>query len=190
MMSPVSQDDLERAFLFGLNSVRHPWRNASFLPSSKTAAQAILTGLDFSSIDTIVELGPGIGVVTAELLKKCNPGTKLLLIEIDAAYISVLKRRFGDRVELSRESAHLFDSILTRHNMRQVDLIVSGLPFLPRREMPIYLDAMKRQVDRGAIFRMFTRVPPVMKRVYRGLHLKKIAFTFRNIPPMWVYGIN
>ena len=47
--------------LFLLNFLKNPLRNASVIPSSKEASRAILTGLDWDKIHTVVELGPGNG---------------------------------------------------------------------------------------------------------------------------------
>jgi phospholipid N-methyltransferase len=184
------RDSFQSVLLSAANFLKNPLRNAALLPSSKSASAAIVAGLDFSSIDEVVELGPGTGVVTAEILKRCRSTTRLMLIEIEKSYVPVLRKRFRDRVIVDSGSAHRLDAILAMHGMEKPDLIVSALPFLPKEDRAEFIESIKRQTAEGAIFRMFTRVPPLMRRIYRDLPMRKIALVPRNLPPMWVYGIN
>src|SRR5262249_49742064 len=48
-------------------------RIASFAPSSVFMARKILSGIDWTSTKTIVELGAGPGPITAELIKVARP---------------------------------------------------------------------------------------------------------------------
>ncbi len=150
----------------------------------------MLQGLDFTKIRTIVELGPGTGTFTQEILKQCLPGTRLILVEIEKSYLDLLHKRFGDRVTIVNKSAHLLDQILREQNIEKVDLIVSGLPFLPKAIRRPFYDSLKRQTGDGTIFRFFTYMPSIMKKVYEDLPVKRLSFVIRNFPPLWVYGIN
>jgi len=176
---------------FVANFLQHPLQNASLVPSSSSASKAMLDGIDFSAISTIVELGPGTGVFTKEILKHCRPDTKILLVELEESYITMLRAEFGERVVISNQSAHLLDAILAQHGIDKVDLIVSGLPFsLPTDITEKLFASIGRYTERGAIFRFFTYNPPLMKRVYKSLPIKQVSFVLKNIPPMWVYGIH
>ena len=176
--------------LFALNFIRNPLRNASIVPSSGAASRAMLEDIDFSSINTIVELGPGTGVFTAEIVKRSKPDAKILLIEIEPSYVRSLQKKFGNRIIVEHASAHLLDSVLKKHGIEQLDLIVSGLPFLAGAVGQGLLDSIKKHTGGKTIFRFFTYVPPIMKRIYKDLPIRKISFVSKNIPPMWIYGIN
>ncbi len=176
---------------FAWNFLCHPVRNASLIPSSTFASKAMLHGIDFSSVQTVVELGPGTGVFTEEILKRCKPSTKVLLIELERDYVTLLQRKFGNRVVVENASAHLLDSILAKHGITKVDLIISGLPFsLPHEVKEQLFASLCAHTKRGTQYRFFTYNPPLMKRVYAGLPIHKISFVSRNLPPLWVYGIN
>lgn len=176
--------------LFFKNFIKNPTRNASVIPSSKAATKAILKGIDFDKVDVIVELGPGSGVFTKEIIAQANPSTKIVVIELEESYLSVLERKFGDRILLENTSAHLLRDVLDKHGLEKVDLIVSGLPFLKGE--------IKEKVDRtimdfteeGTIYRFFTYMPPIMKRVYKSMPIEKKNMEPWNMPPFWVYGIN
>jgi phospholipid N-methyltransferase len=45
--------------LFFKKFIRQPKINASIMPSSPMLAQAMIDGIDFSRIKTIIEFGPG-----------------------------------------------------------------------------------------------------------------------------------
>lgn len=179
----------ERA-LFLFNFIKNPLRNASIIPSSKEASGAMMMGIDWDKINTIVELGPGNGTFTREILTRCKPTTKIVLVELEHSYVDLLRIKFGNRVKVVHESAHLFEDILVQLNLPNADLIVSGLPFLARHVNQLIFTSIQHQTDKGAIFRFFTYMPPAMKLVYKGINLRKVAFVWKNIPPMWVYGIN
>lgn len=176
---------------FAINFLRRPAQNASLVPSSSRASRAMLHGIDFSAISAVVELGPGTGVFTREIIQRCRPNTKVLLIEIEDSYIEPLQKEFGERVIIERASAEQLNSLLQKHRIGKLGLIVSGLPFSLSEDTREKLFAsIETHTNSGAIFRFFTYNPPMMKRAYRRLPIKKISFVFRNFPPLWVYGIN
>lgn len=183
------RDDKD-ALLFAKNFFRNPLRNASIMPSSSFASVAMLKNLDFSSIHTILELGPGTGVFTKEIIKRSAPFTKIILIELEETYVKRLRRKFGAKVIVENANANLLEDILKKHNVSKLDLLISGLPFLEEAVNDHLLASIKKQTDNGTIFRFFTYLPPVMKRVYKNLPIRKIAFVLRNVPPLWIYGIN
>ena len=50
--------------------IRQPKVNASIIPSSKRAAQGMVSGLDLNAMKYVVELGPGTGVMTDMLAEQ------------------------------------------------------------------------------------------------------------------------
>lgn len=69
--------------------------------------------------DTVLEIGPGLGNLTEELLKT---GAKVVAVEQDPAFCKFLARRFGDRVELIQADA--VKAFLPKFNK-----VVSNLPY-------------------------------------------------------------
>src|SRR6266550_1237009 len=68
----------------------------SILPSSRGLARA-LSGPFRRRRGTarVLEVGPGTGAVTAEILRCMRPGDHLDIVEINAHFVDVLRRRFA-----------------------------------------------------------------------------------------------
>ena len=145
---------------FALRYLLHPFRNASITPSSVSAAKAMLADIDFSQVEVIVELGPGTGVFTAEILRQCKPETKVILIELEEAYVKSLREKFGSRVVVEQASAHLLETIVEKHTDKKVGLIISGLPvrLLPAVKEALFA-AIKKYSEAGAYYRFFSYLP-------------------------------
>jgi len=179
----------ERAF-FLLHFLKNPLRNASVIPSSKKAAHAMMTGVDWSGVRTVVELGPGTGTFTRQVLAHCRPDTHVVLIELEEKYVSWLSDKFGNRVDVVHGSAVNMNRILAERGIGNADLILSSLPFLSDDiSTPLHRDILSH-TNRGAHFRFFTYMPSVMKKYYRDMPIRQIAFVSWNMPPMWIFGIN
>src|SRR3989338_7872725 len=103
---------------FALNFLRHPIRNASVITSSSFASKAMLRGIDFGNISVVVELGPGTGVFTEEILKRCTLDTKVILIEVETSYIQPLREKFGRKVVVEQASADEFSTIVAKYTDR------------------------------------------------------------------------
>lgn len=177
-------------FLFLTNFLKNPLRNASVIPSSRHASAAIVSGINWDAIQTVVELGPGNGTFTREILSRCKPGTKVILIELEESYVTLLKDKFGAKVNAFHDSAQRMNEILGEKGINHADLIVSSLPFLEKKISREIFTAILEQTSKGAMFRFFTYMPPVMKWFYKGMPLHRVIFVWKNIPPMWIYGIN
>jgi phospholipid N-methyltransferase len=150
----------------------------------------MLEGIDFSSLRTIVELGPGTGLYTTEIVRRARDDAKIILVEIDTDYVTLLKRKFGNRVIIENTGAEHLDDILRRHNIMQPDLIVSALPFLPSKSRQALFETLRKYTEGGTIFRFEMILRPWGDIVYRPLPVKKKSYVWRNVPPMWIYGIN
>jgi phospholipid N-methyltransferase len=113
-------------------SRRHFRNTGSLLPSSRFLAKALVTELrKFRGPARILEVGPGTGSVTAEILRLLRPGDRLDAVEINPQFIDVLSQRF-DREWLfwsCRDQVRLIQSAVEDLPGRGVyDVIISGLP--------------------------------------------------------------
>jgi len=101
---------------------------ASMFPSSRYLANALTRPIDFRRARTVVELGPGTGAVTNEILKRLRPDAKLFAIDINPIFIDHLSATCQDpRLVPLHGSATDLLSLLTPHDVGPVDAVVSSL---------------------------------------------------------------
>ena len=110
---------------------KHPTRIGAILPSSRFLAKGMIKGIDLKLCETIVEYGPGTGIFTKELIYKKGENTRLLLIEQNREFYQILCDKYGHvpNVTIVNGSAEHIVDYLAQYQMRDADLIISGLPF-------------------------------------------------------------
>lgn len=80
--------------------------------------------IDFKTAKFLVELGPGTGVFTTEILKRALPDAKIFVIELNDNFYNLLTEKIKDsRVVLLNKSADQLDVILKEHGVDHVDAI-------------------------------------------------------------------
>jgi phospholipid N-methyltransferase len=165
---------------------------ASFAPSSRFMARKIIDGIDWDSAKTIIELGAGTGPITAELVKKVRPETKVIVIELDPSLCGRLQDRFRDvpNVEVIQGDASKFGDLLAERGIPHVDHVLSGLPLpsFPRELRAAILATAARTIAPGGTFRQLTVMPLVYYKMYRQ-YFEDVRFRFVpfNLPPGGVY---
>jgi len=116
--------------LFARNFFRHPLMLGSIVPSSRFLIRELLHPVDWSRARVIVEYGPGVGDITAEVLRRMRPDALLIAIEMNPDFVSYLRGALTDtRLRVIEGSAEWVDEILSRFGRQQADYIISGIPF-------------------------------------------------------------
>jgi phospholipid N-methyltransferase len=165
---------------------------ASVAPSSRYLVREMLRGIDFSRTRTLVELGAGLGPITAEIVRRAaGTSCRLLIVEFDLDFCKKLRERFtGTPAEIIQGDATDLDRMLEERGIERAEQVVSGLPvpsFSPPMQDRLFT-ALGRRLDRAGEFRQLTVMPWVFKRFYQNrfdsVRFKLVA---RNIPPGGVY---
>src|SRR5438270_734860 len=74
---------------------QHMGATGSLLPSTRFLAKALVSELRRPrGPSRILEVGPGTGSVTREILRHLLPGDRLDAVEVNARFIHLLERRF------------------------------------------------------------------------------------------------
>jgi len=162
---------------------------ASFAPSSRFMARSMLAGINFETARCVVELGAGTGPITAELVRRARPHTRLLVVELDPDMCGRLKHRFPQLDVVQGDACHL-DRLLADRGITQVDHVCSELP-LPSFPAPLrdaILATTARVLAPHGSFRQLTVMPLVYRKMYRG-YFEDVRFDFvaLNLPPGGVY---
>ena len=80
--------------LFARNFFRHPRMLGSIIPSSRFLIRQLLQPVDWSAARVIVEYGPGVGSITAEILERMRPDAMLIAIETNSDFVKFLRSTF------------------------------------------------------------------------------------------------
>ena len=179
---------MRRSLAFLWAFLRNPARNGSVVPSSRFLAAKMLEGIDFTRVRSVVELGPGEGVFTREILRRAAPGTKVVAIELNPDFARALGRSLGARAAVENVSAEDLEAVCARHGLGAPDLIVCGLAFasMPAAPGRAILAAVDRCRRAGSVFRMFTYVPGRVRRLFPERRFQSLGKVWRNVPPATV----
>ena len=74
---------------------RAPRSVGALLPSSRGLSAAMVAEIDFGSLATIVEFGPGTGIMTADVADRLRQGQRYLGIEYNKVFYERLNKRFS-----------------------------------------------------------------------------------------------
>lgn len=111
--------------------IKHPKTIGAISPSSKKLAYKMIQPICFENAQCIVELGPGTGSFTRELVKRKNPETLLVLIEHNTAFCEKLRQKFANEtnVVVIHGSAENLVKYMAEFQVEKIDYVISGLPF-------------------------------------------------------------
>ena len=169
--------------------LRHGTSIASFAPSSRYLARMILKGIDWETVECVVELGAGTGPITVEILRRAKPHTRVIVVEIDPDFCRRLRQRFPTADIVEGDAAKL-DELLAARGITKVNHVVSGLPLpsFPAELRRSILASSARCLHGGGTFRQLTNMPLVYWRLYK-TYFGDVKFRLvpLNLPPAGVY---
>lgn len=185
-MRPQPDDRL--AFFQGF--LRKPMQVGSIIPSSRFLERRIARAAGIGRARLVIELGPGTGGTTRALLRQMRPDAKLLAIEIDPDFVSVLRRLNHDpRLIVHEGSATDVRQILAKHELGAPDVILSGIPFSTMTR-PLGRDIIRsvhESLEPGGVFVAYQvrdRVKILGSEVFGRAQTDMVLL---NVPPMRVY---
>jgi len=159
--------------LFARNFFRHPRMLGSIVPSSRFLIKQLLEPIDWAQARVIVEYGPGVGSITAEVLRRMRPDAILIAIETNPEFVYFLRSSTQDeRLHVVEASAESVVEILRQHGHEKASYIISGIPFstipAPVRER-ILRKTCSVLEPRGSflVYQFSTRVLQDLRRIFR-----------------------
>ena len=175
--------------------VASPRLTGAVAPSGRALARAMATAVGSPAHGLVVELGPGTGPVTGALIEAGLPPERLVLVEYDAAFCRLLKRRFA-HASVVQGDAYDLPHTLAPLAGQPVAAVVSSLPLLnqpPPRRVKLIADAFALMGPSGS-FVQFTYglKSPIPREAssnrYSAVRSKPI---FMNLPPafVWTYRL-
>jgi len=106
-----------------------PGQVASICPSGSELNERLSSDSCFLNAYTVVEIGPGNGETTKEILARMPANATLLVIEKTAAFIPSLKAIDDPRLIVKHGDALDLVDYLVRGRIKNPDVVVSGVPF-------------------------------------------------------------
>lgn len=119
------------SLLFFKRVLANPIRVGYIVPSSGVLTRKTAKRIDFSKPRTVIELGPGEGCHTRQIVRRMNEDSRLILVELDSHFAAHLKKQFANdhRITVLNVDALQLTSALADLGISNPDYIVSGIPF-------------------------------------------------------------
>jgi len=158
--------------LFARNFFLHPRMLGSIVPSSRFLIKQLLQPVDWARAKVIVEYGPGVGGITAEVLRRMRPDAILIAIETNPEFVRFLRSSLPDeRLHVVEASAVAVDEILRQLGHTKANYIISGIPFstIPAALRERILRKTCEMLEPGGAFLVYqfsTRVLQDLKRIF------------------------
>lgn len=162
----------------------------------------------------VLEIGPGTGPVTSEIVRHLKPGDCFDLVELNEEFVDVLKKRFETEAAWSavKDVSHIHQLPLQEFQFdEKYDIVISGLPFanFPGELVQQFVDQYAQLVKPGGTISYFEYmfIRPIKTKVSWGKSrgqiqavdavvrefCRKYEFcrdnVFLNVPPAWVHHL-
>jgi phosphatidylethanolamine/phosphatidyl-N-methylethanolamine N-methyltransferase len=183
--------------LFFKRFLANPGIVGALLPSSPALCREITSHINIESAEAVVELGPGTGVITDEILARLNPQAKFVAIELDDKMYNALRQNRPD-LNIVNDSAVNLPKIMEKAEIRHLNTIVSGLPWaaFPEQLQLGILNAVVDSLCDGGYFTTFAylqglllpagqRFKKLLKKSFREVKISRVIWN--NVPPAIVY---
>jgi phospholipid N-methyltransferase len=178
------------ALLFARNFFRHPRMLGSIVPSSRFLIKELLQPIDWNQARVIVEYGPGVGVITAEILRRMRSDAILIAIEMNPDFVTHLRSALPDeRLQVVEGSAESVGEILQRFGRGDANYIISGIPFstISAAVRERILRNTSKALAPGGTFLVFQFSTRVLEDLQRIFHYVRRRFEPLNVLPAHLF---
>ena len=202
--------------LFFREFVRNFHTTGAVLPSGRQLAKCLsrFVADHVAGPKRILEVGPGTGAVTRQIVARMNGHDRLDLVELNKSFVDQLRRRFASEPSFQRvadRSQVLHCAIEELPQDRQYDLIISGLPLnnfaaaeveqilaalmnllTPGGRLSFFeyiaIRSVRSIVSRGAERERLQGISRAMQAVLKPHEVRRDAVLL-NVPPAWVHHL-
>ena len=163
--------------------------SGTITPSSRVLIRRMLSPVDFGAARCIVELGPGNGCITRQLLQHIAPDCRLICLEVNRDFATRLRAIDDPRMQVHVECASRLQTVLRDAGIACADYVISSLPLA-------IIDDAKVQAIVAAVRASLCPDGRYLQYQYSLTHYKalkaafprvRLRFTLRNMPPAFIY---
>ncbi|MEX1118673.1 MAG: rRNA adenine N-6-methyltransferase family protein [Terrimicrobiaceae bacterium] len=191
----MARHSLTLKFLSGI--IHAPLVTGAIAPSSRRLARRMVRASGVEQANAILELGPGTGVITREILDSKRAGATVLAIERRRDFAHALARQYP-AVYVVEDCASRLRHHSQRLGLDGADSIVSALPwtnFPPDLQANILGEACAFLREGGVFVTILCAglhlMPPGrrFRRLLESLFpsVERSDFILRNVPPAFIY---
>jgi phospholipid N-methyltransferase len=185
----VNNSKMNGHLVFIQEFLKHPLQIGSIIPSSRFLERRIVEAAGVASANVIVELGPGVGGVTRAMLKAMPPHAKLLSVEINSHFNTLVSKIEDKRLIAHLGSASELREIISQYGLEPPNTIVSGIPFstMSRSTGSQILEAVSSLLPPNGRFVAYQVNNHVATLCKPFLGSGQTSTEFLNIPPMRIF---
>jgi phosphatidylethanolamine/phosphatidyl-N-methylethanolamine N-methyltransferase len=174
-----------------------PKQIGAVAPTGAPLAGLMAEAAELGQADAVVELGPGTGVITEQILARLRQGALFFAMEINPRFVSQTRERCPGATVYEASAAEI-GAHLRRHGRGDCDCVISALPWTlfddPLQDR--ILDAVLQALRPGGRFLTLAYLSgfflPSARRfnaqlARRFCSVSKTRTVWRNVPPAFVY---
>lgn len=190
--SPDAKASRRSKLFFLKQYFRNPLGVGAVAPSSQKLAHFIVGLLAPQASDVVVELGPGTGVFTRELLSQGVDPANLILVEFNGQFVKFLRQEFP-QIRVVEGAGQDLPRLMKALGQGPVKKIISGIPLrsLKPAERQQIAKAVAASLEPGGVFVQFSyfKASPFTEEVAAevGLVGKCAGTAMNNVPPAYVW---
>jgi phosphatidylethanolamine/phosphatidyl-N-methylethanolamine N-methyltransferase len=178
----------ELRFLRGF--LANPRSVGAIAPSSPALSRACAAQIDPARPGPVLELGPGTGVITREILARGIAPERLMVVEREPDFAKMIAAKFKG-VKVIVGDAFDLDKTLAGRVTEPFAAIVSGIPLLnhPKPMREAFVDGALRHLGLGAPLIQFSYGLDRPVSPPPGATVTMAAMVWKSLPPahVWVY---
>lgn len=191
-----AQESFREHILLLREFVRAPLSTATIAPSSRHLAHRMALSVELENAKSVVELGPGTGALTNELVRRLRHDAQFLAVELNPVLAADWQRQFP-RYQMAVGSVADLREICSQHQIGNVDCIVSALPWpsFPQELQEAGLEEVVEVLSPGGQMVTFGyHVGMLMPSGRNFLRLiehrfrkvERLKWVWRNLPPAYI----
>jgi len=189
-VSRVETNADSSALVFARNFFRNPRMLGSVIPSSRYLIHQLLRDVDWERARVIVELGPGVGTISREILKRMRPDATLLAFEINDDFVRHLQQNFDDpRLRVQHRSGAAVNDALRELRLGPADVVIAGIPFsiMSEEDRTSVLRSCHEALTEGGVMLVYQFSAKVRADLERLFGRVRRMFEPRNVLPAHVF---
>ena len=174
---------------FFINAILSGGQVGAVSMSSNYVIKGVLKNID-GPLETIIEYGPGNGIMTKALLKLLSPQGKLIVIESNPKFVKILQKIKDSRIHIIEGK---IQDVITSEKMcyiKEAGLVVSSIPFsflktVEREQVIEKTYALLASRGSCVIFHQYSTL--VKKPLEKYFNTVSVSFEPRNIFPCFIF---